>query len=205
MMKKRLDIICSILIIIFELYAFIRMINREHVIDFEYYTVLSNALALFTSIFYLVIYKNKTSFYDNFYFIVTCMMTLTFLVVIFVLAPFYNFDFYWLMFKGSNLMMHTLCPILMIISYVFCNKTKSKKLLPFIPILVYGIPIFILNITRTLDGPYPFLRVYNQPIYMTIIWIIILFVVNYIIGVGLIKLNRKFGGNSENNIRESTR
>ena len=92
-----------------------------------------------------------------------------------------------------------------IIRDVQCVTRYSKKLLPFISLFVYGIPIIILNITRTLDGPYPFLRVYNQPIYMTIIWIIILFVVNYIIGVGLIKLNRKFGGNSENNIRESTR
>ena len=202
-MKKKFDIIISILIIILEIYAFTRMIRREHVIDFEYYTVLSNALAFLTSIFYLLLYKRRTSFFDNFYFIVTCMMCLTFLIVLFVLIPMYNFDFYWLMLKGSNLMMHTLCPLLMITLYIFYNKTKSNKYLVFVPIIIYGIPMIILNITKTFNGPYPFLKVYEQKIYMTIIWILIIFVVNYIIGTILIKLNRKLGVNYEYKDRES--
>ena len=196
-MKKRFDIVISVLIIIFEIYAFVRMIRREHVIDFEYYTVLSNALAFLSSITYLILYKKKTSFFDNFYFIVTCMMTLTILVVIFVLVPFYNFDFYWLMIKGSNLMMHTLCPLLMISSYIFYNKTKSNKYLSLIPIVIYGIPMIILNITRTFNGPYPFLQVYNYKVYMIVIWLIIIVIVNYLIGCILIKLNRKLGDNNE--------
>ena len=204
-MKKRFDIIISILIIILETYAFTRMINREGVIDFEYYTVLSNALAFLTSIAYLLLYKRKTSFFDNFYFMVTCMMMLTFLVVLFILVPMYNFDYYWLMLKGSNLMMHTLCPLLMITLYIIYNKTKVNKYLSFIPIIIYGIPMIILNITRTFNGPYPFLKVYDNKIYMIIIWLLLIIVVNYIIGIILIKLNRKLGINYEYKNRESMR
>ena len=40
---------------------------------------------------------------------------------------------------------------------------------------------------------------------MTIIWIILIIIINYLIGVGLIKLNRKFGGNNEYKTRESRR
>ena len=63
--------------------------------------------------------------------------------------------------------------------------------------------MIILNITRTFNGPYPFLKVYEQKIYMTIIWILIIFIVNYIIGIILIKLNRKLGVNYEYKDRES--
>ena len=204
-MKKRVDIIINIFIIILELYAVSRMIIREGVIDLEYYTVLSNILALFTCITYLGFYGKNTDLINKLYFMVTCMMTLTFLIVFFVLVPMYNFDYYWLMCKGSNLMMHTLCPILMIISYTFNNKKEVNKYLPLIPTVIYGIIMLGFNITKTLDGPYPFLRVYNQSILMTILWIIILLIINYLISLGIIKLNRKLGVKDEYKNRESRR
>jgi len=37
---------------------------------------------------------------------------------------------------------------------------------------IYAVVIVICNILRIIEGPYPFLRVYDQPIYMTILYAI---------------------------------
>jgi len=190
-MKKKIDVIISLLIIVFELYAFLRTLLRNGRMGIEYYTVLSNLFAFLISILYLYYYKQKNKLVNNLYFITTCMMTLTFLVVFFILAPMYDFDYYWLMFKGSNLFMHTLCPSLMIVNYLFFNKNKNNVFLPLIVTGIYGIILITLNLFKVVDGPYPFLKVYNQSVYMSILWILIIFFLNLLISFSLVKLNSK--------------
>ena len=56
-MKKRLDIIIHVLIIILEILGFIRAIRHEGRLAIEFYTDLANLMALITSILYLVFYK----------------------------------------------------------------------------------------------------------------------------------------------------
>lgn len=43
-----------------------------------------------------------------------------------------------------------------------------------IPTLIYAILLIILNIVGAVDGPYPFLRVMNQPLYMSFVWFIVI-------------------------------
>ena len=38
--------------------------------------------------------------------------------------------------------------------------------------IVYAIPVLILNIAKLYVGPYPFLHVYEQPVYMSVFWIL---------------------------------
>lgn len=42
----------------------------------------------------------------------------------------------------------------------------------FIYTLVYGIVLIFLNIIHAVNGPYPFLMVYEQPVWATLLWAI---------------------------------
>ena len=168
-MEKRVYAAIHFIIIILELYAFSRMFLTTGKIGLEFYTVLSNLLAFITSILCLYYYKGDNKYVNSLFYLSTCMLLMTFLVVFFVLTPMYNFNYYWLMFKGSNLVMHTLAPALMVNLYIIFNKEKANKFIPLIVTALYGITMIILNIFKVVDGPYPFLKVYNQPVYMSVI------------------------------------
>ena len=43
-----------------------------------------------------------------------------------------------------------------------------------LPTLIYALILMALNLMRVVEGPYPFLRVYEQPVYMSIIWVIVI-------------------------------
>ena len=188
-MKKRIDIIVHILIIILEVLGFIRAIRHEGRLAIEFYTDLSNLMALITSILYLVFYKKDYKFINNLYFITASMLTITLLVVIFVLGPMYSFDYKWLILQGSHLIMHFICPILFIYLYLFYKKRNDNRYLPVIITFTYGLILVTLNILKIVDGPYPFLKVYDQSIIVSILWGIILLTVSYVISILLIKLN----------------
>jgi len=196
-MEKRVYAAIHFIIIILELYAFSRMFLMNGRMGLEYYTVLSNLLAFITSILCLYFYKGDNKYVNNLFYLSTCMLLMTFLVVFFVLTPMYNFNYYWLMFKGSNLVMHTLAPALMVNSYIIFNKEKVNKFIPLIVTAIYGIILIILNLVKIVDGPYPFLKVYNQPVYMSIIWFVILLLVIFIISIVVIKLNKKLNYKNE--------
>ena len=200
-MKKRIDIIIHILIIILEILAFIRAIRHEGRIAIEFYTDLSNLIALITSILYLI-FRNNNKIVNNMYFITASMLSITLLVVIFVLGPMYSFDYKWLILQGSHFIMHFICPLLFILVYLFYKKRNDNKYLPMIVTVIYGIVLIILNILKVVDGPYPFLKVYKQSIMMSILWGIILISGSLIISILLIKLNKKVGGYYEHKIRE---
>ena len=190
-MKKRLDIIIHILIIILEILAFIRAIRHEGRVAIEFYTDLSNLMALITSILYLIFYKKENKFINSLYFVTTTMLTITLLVVIFVLGPMYSFDYKWLILQGSHFIMHLICPVLFISVYLFYKKRNDNKYLSVIVTGIYGIVLIILNLLKVVDGPYPFLKVYNQSILTSILWGIILLSVSLVISILLIKLNNK--------------
>ena len=78
-MKKRIDVIISLLIIVFELYAFSRTIVLNNRMGIEYYTVVSNLLAFIASILYLYFYKQRNKCVNILYYITTCMIILIFI------------------------------------------------------------------------------------------------------------------------------
>ena len=190
-MKKRLDIIIHVLIIILEILGFIRAIRHEGRLAIEFYTDLSNLMALLTSILYLVFYKKENKIVNSLYFITATMLSITLLVVIFVLGPMYNFDYKWLLLQGSHLIMHFICPVLFVLVYLFHKKRNDNKFLPVIVTVVYGVVLIILNLLKVVDGPYPFLKVYNQSIFISILWGIILISVSLGISILLIRLNNR--------------
>lgn len=175
--------ILNLVIFVTEIVGFCFSAREIGVGLFIYYTELSNILLALSSFFVLL------SFYYNvrkgcgtnypthlFRFVATSASTLTFLVVLFVLMPTYK-EPLRLLFDGSMFFHHTLCPLLSIISFLFFEKEETRNLrskhIPFAWIftLLYGVVFLILNICRIVDGPYPFLRVYDQPIWASVLWI----------------------------------
>ena len=122
-------------------------------------------------------------------------LLVTFSVVVFVLTPYYSkYIIIWIFFEGSNLFYHTLCPIITFISFMSFESHNIKGLKDnFRAIyftLIYAAVFITLNILNVYEGPYPFLMVYKQPVYMSIIWFIL--IVGVAFGIGkLIMLVKK--------------
>ena len=164
----------------------------------EYYTQLSNYFALISATIYTVyLYKNikgKTKEKNNnkeiknttipkwvsiLKYSSTLSLLVTFLVVVFILTPMFGLkSFSWMLFQGTNFYFHTVCPILTFISFIFFEKHNIKGLRDNIRAMyftmIYATLFIILNILRVVKGPYPFLMVYDQPIYMSVIWFILI-------------------------------
>lgn len=167
----------------------------SHMIIF--YTEDSNILACVTSLFYVIssVKQLKKGTFEPetpaaiLRYMATCCLTLTFLVVITILAPTMGpMGFTFMMMRGSVLYMHNLCPILSLISFVFFEKPALEKkhtLWAMVPTFLYAAVSIVLNILRIWHGPYIFLYVYEQPVWMSCIWFVLIVGGAYAIGIGL--------------------
>jgi hypothetical protein len=181
----------NLLIIVFEIVALIQTVSFDPSGYFTYYTQDSNLLAWATSLIFIVtmliqffVYKKSEipHWLSILKYVSTTCLALTFIVVITVLGPIYESQqagAYWMFLThGSMLYHHFLCPVLSIISYVLFEvdlKTKFKETLyPLIPTFIYAIIIISLVASNLITAPYPFLEVNSQPVYMSIIWIIVI-------------------------------
>ena len=176
--KKTIACILNIILIILEIIGLFMCISRYNKVDIVYYTVDSNLLALVTSVIYLVnlISKKKIKRYVSILkYISTLSVTVTFLVVLFILAPMYNFIYKYLLFYNELLYYHTLCPIIAFISFVFFEEHKIKGIKDNIRAMyftfIYAGIFIILNVLNIVEGPYPFLMVYKNSIYISFIWL----------------------------------
>ena len=193
-MIKKQALICNTLIFILEIIGFISYINRNRTMSMEYYTMDSNLLALITSLLYLMFYKKDKQLVRDLRFITSSCLTITFLVVIFILAPMLNFNYKLLMLDQEFIMFHTLCPIISILSYIFFEERSDKNYIGFLFTIFYAFVLIILNIVNIVNGPYPFLRVKEQTIIMSLIWGIIIIGGSYFIGLSLNFMNKKIKG-----------
>ena len=200
-MKKTLALISNLLIVVLEVISFIILINRNGGVTVGivyFYTRLSNLLALIAGIFvFIFIIKNKSGelpkWLSMLRYIATIMLFVTLLISLFVLTPAVG-SFYKMMIENQLKFHHLLCPLISIISFIFFEKggvlTTKDNVLALIPTLVYGIVMMILNAARVVDGPYPFLRVHNQPVWATILWFVGIFFGAFLLGL-IIRLLRK--------------
>lgn len=197
-MRKKLSLIFNILIIVFEIIGFVVTLIKNGRIGIEYYTEESNILMLITSIVFVIyiLFNKKIPYYLKLLkYISTICLTVTFLVVILVLAPMYNFNYGYLLFRNELLYHHLLCPLLSIITFIYFddikNYTKLDNLLASLVTLIYGIVLIILNILKVVDGPYPFLQVYRQPVIVSIIWAVTILGIAYLLALILRILNNR--------------
>lgn len=183
--KRIVCIILNLLVAIFALIGLIESFTTSGFMMFQYYTLDSNLFLLVAStilaIYEIISLKKNTPVPNTVKFVkfmATCTVTLTFLVVLFILVPTLG-GFAPMFFDKCVFWHHLVCPIMAIVTLLTCDEkvdeVKNATFRAFIPTLVYGVIVIILNFTKTLHGPYPFLYVYEQPIYMSFIWAIIVF------------------------------
>ena len=119
-------------------------------------------------------------------FIAACCLTLTFLTVVFVLAPYYPDEggVVFLLTESSMLYHHLLNPMAALLSYLLLEREphlpRSDVRWALLPTLAYAAVILPLNILRVIVGPYPFFEVYHQPVYVSVLWAVGLLGVNYL-------------------------
>ena len=164
--------------------------------SFIYYTILSNLFALIVSIIYFYYsYQKKIPKVINILRLSSVLsLAVTFLVSLFILLPSFNFNFK-LMYGGMNLFLHFVCPVLLLVIYLIYDKknklTKKDIMLANMLTFVYGAIMVPLNIIKVIEGPYPFLMVYKQSIFMIIIWLIVIVGGTTLLGFLLYKIKKK--------------
>ena len=121
-----------------------------------------------------------------------CMIAVTFLVVIFVLSPMYDSyaaGLLRMLFYRHLLFHHFLAPVCGIVTFLcFDEKLEKNRILPLAaltPTFVYAVATASLNIARLLYGPYPFLLVYKQPVWASVLWFFAILSFAFLIALGV--------------------
>lgn len=195
-LKLNWAFIFNLLIIIFEIIALVLSIQRHGLRVFKYYTENSNYFALIIStIFclYTIFAKNGIkSWMIYLRYVSTVCLAITFVIVSLVLIPMYPASFYFMMFDGSSLFQHLLCPILSIISFLlFENQIFLKKISIFftiIPTFIYGLVCILLNLLKLMQGPYPFFYVYDISWFVCAISIVAILLISLLIAYAFYKI-----------------
>ena len=182
--------------IVFEIVAIILTVMFHNTFEFKYYTEDSNLFALIVAVIYFSYLSKKKKipkYLSVLRLISTVSLALTFCVVIFFLLPVSNFNFGF-MLGGVNFFFHLACPLLMLYMFLFvdkkCKFNIKDVLMVNIPTITYGIILIILNILRKVDGPYPFLQVYKNTVFESIIWFVGLNLFIVLAGCSLIKIKK---------------
>lgn len=178
MEKRNVSIALSIIIIILEIIALIVCYNSFG-INLAYYTIDSNIFLLISTILYLITINNVPKIVQLLKYSSTLSVFITFLVVVFVLYPMYDFNFQFMFLDGPNLYMHVLCPLLALISFIFFDSNEienslKNNLRSLYFTIIYAIILISLNILNVVSGPYPFLKVNEQSPLMSVFWIVLI-------------------------------
>lgn len=184
--KFGVDIALNVVIIVLEIIACIIFMESVGSIDLTYYTIDSNLFLLISCILYLAFRKNTPRIVQLFKYSSTLSVLITFLVVIFVLMPMYDFNYHFLLLDGPAIYVHVLCPILACISFILFERndlenTFKNNLRAIYFTIAYGIILIILNVEKIVVGPYPFLKVYEQSFLMSLFWVILIIGVAFIL------------------------
>jgi hypothetical protein len=164
--------------------------------QFQFYTQWSNFILMAVTVAHLICLirqrkiqgKQIPARVEKCLYCATCMTTVTLLVTVCVLIPWYGHPEYF-MLETNGLFHHLLCPVLAIASLPFLRRMgKQESRIALIPTLLYGIVMYILNYLRLADGPYPFLKVHDQPWYMSVLWFLVLLGAACGVAAGLRKL-----------------
>lgn len=191
--------IINILIIILELFAFLVCYKESGFACFKYYTQDSNLFLMFTSLLYvislLICDKKIPHFVSLLKYAATTSVVITFLTVVTILAPVMG-GYKAMLLDGTMLIHHLICPIFGFVTFVFFEKHNlnglKDALISMIFTCLYGVVAVTLNILKIMDGPYPFLKVYDQTILISIFWLILTMGSSYLITVLIGNLNHAY-------------
>lgn len=183
--KLRGAFCANALIVILEVIALVLSVVEQGLGSFLFYTRDSNYLTMAVSLLFCVYAEKELRGKGKMpkwlssmrYIAVSCRM-ITFFVVVFVLMPMMGENALFMLYGGSMLYQHTLCPILAFLSFfafeVRDKLSKADIIKALIPTLAYAFITITLNICKVIEGPYPFLMVYSQPWYASVLWCIVI-------------------------------
>ena len=152
---------------------------------FVYYTLISNFLAALSTLLLLTFGPGPLT--AAFRYLSVCMMTMTFLVVVLVLVPMSG-DVKGELFSSTQFFYHLLCPVLTFVSYILWEPHSRAWQLPVAVTLGYGLVMMYLNYKGRIEGPYPFLKVKEQGLPKTLLWIAAMLALIGGIAFGVMKL-----------------
>ena len=118
-------------------------------------------------------------------YVTTCCLLVTFIVVLVVLGP--EDGYHAMLFEGTHLINHVGAPLLSLYLFLGLETEPQQKLPSWAPIaavlttVAYAIPVLVLNITKLYVGPYSFFHVYEQPLWKTMFWLVVILGGNYVI------------------------
>lgn len=198
--KEKAALSLNVIIIVLEIAGFAMCFfaaKDEWYTRFVYYTQCSNFFALIVSVIYVISFVRckkhgllMPQWVKNIRFLATSCLAVTFVIVIIVLGPMaavaYEPIYYFgiLLWKDA-FVFHFSAPLLSIVSTIFLegNTCLSGKMMFIgtIPTIAYAIISTTINVLKIGVGPYPFLHVYEQPVWMSVMWFILIPFVAYII------------------------
>lgn len=165
---------------------------------FLYYSDNAGMFALSSSVIYVIIVLAKKE--PNFLclalrYVSTACLVLT-LVATFYVATTTGENYLDSFVKGSHLFNNLLCPIVSFISFTMFEgdrRLNKKKTIWYalIPTVIYGIIMLVCNASNTFTGPYSFMMINDNPVYLTVIVFIVTIILNYVIGRFLLLSNQK--------------
>lgn len=183
-------VIINIIIVLLEIPALGYDFKTRGWKAFIYYTVLSNLFAAITGIIY--IFVPETPLTTGLQFLSTDTVAVTFLVVMFYLGPTRGYKN--MLIKGAGPVVHFIAPILAVVNFIFFEKVPQLDVcwtwIAIFPTILYGAVAYPMNIIGKWNGPYSFLRAREQPVWVTVLWIIALGLLAYGIAWGLLALCR---------------
>jgi hypothetical protein len=204
---KNKGFILNCILLVFEVIGLTwSMIYTNSLVSFKFYTNLSNVLALFSSIFFII-----TTFVNNnclskiskyLKFVSTIGLLITFVVVLFVLGPsgaskngiegYMNY-----IYPHGLLFLHVLCPIVSIISFILFENHKDLDdirwyLLAALYTFVYGIIVITIVYFTDIKSPYFFTDSKSMGYLKTFIFGLLFVLSSSIFAFSLVKLNKKF-------------
>lgn len=176
--KLVLGLIFNFIILILEIVGLFLSIQRHGIKVFTFYTENSNYFALVVSLIFciysIISLKKQTTlpyWVHVLRFIATVCLTITFIVSIFIIIPFKPSLYKYMIYQGSSLYQHILCPLLSFFSFLFIEQKKalSKRVVFYalVPTIIYGIVCIVLNLLKVITGPYPFFYFYQIPWYLS--------------------------------------
>ncbi|MCR5794061.1 MAG: hypothetical protein K6G61_01765 [Solobacterium sp.] len=162
-------------IIACEIWGITSVEKNKLLVSMIYYTQESNAAALVSAFLLLVCGPQEWIVWLRY--LSVCMLVMTCLVTVFILLPILK-DSYILLWSRTGFFLHLVCPFLNTVSYIFLEKhaAGAAVFLPPAVTLLYGGIMLYMNYIHKVDGPYPFLRIYDQSKTATVIWVLVLLV-----------------------------
>lgn len=118
------------------------------------------------------------------------------LVVFFLLIPLAHFEGVGeMLFSRTNFFEYIVCPLIAFVSFVILGDYRDFEMkeasLATLPTLLYASVTTTLNAISVIRGPYPFLYVHEQPVWLSCFFFFVILMISFVISNVLVILSHK--------------